>query len=190
MGTAMGKPSFVALLPEPVSETGRRERLPESRCQERHVAGNFGKNLGELGMDRDHQFGAGLDLANLQHAVPDVLPAHANHVRTPLARVGQEGERQPRLRPAMEAVRLGPGWRARPALDYRLASRSQPRASSSPAELRRPWQARKRHRFEARPAEVETRLAVAINEALHNFGAVSNDSLRSTFVKTSRHSLP
>ena len=95
------------------------------------------------------------------------LVRRANHVRTPLARVGQEGERQPRLRPAMEAVRLGPGWRARPALDHRLASRSQPRASSSPAELRRPWQARKRHRFEARPAEVETRLAVAINEALH-----------------------
>ena len=51
----------------------------------------------QFGMHRDRQRDAGLLLFHRQHAVADMLAAHAHHIAAPLRRVEQQCEREARL---------------------------------------------------------------------------------------------
>src|SRR5262249_9671039 len=75
MRRAMAKVCPVALLAEPVAEAGVSEGLAELRHEERHLPGRaYGDDRLQIGVHRDVQFDASLHLANVKHAVADVLP--------------------------------------------------------------------------------------------------------------------
>src|SRR5262249_59703923 len=114
----------VALLAEPITETGCLEWLAELRGEEcQMIRRRLGDDCGQIRMHRYCQLRAGLLLPDVQHTIADMLAAHAHHVRAPLAGVEQQREREARARadgmpllklgdfgicPAMEAVRLYP----------------------------------------------------------------------------------
>src|SRR5258708_6402683 len=112
----------VALLTEPIAETGCLERLAKLRGEEcQMIRRRLGDDCGQIRMHRDCQLRAGLLLPDVQYTIADMLAAHAHHVGAPLAGVKQQREREPRAGaggmpvlklgefgscPAMEAVRL------------------------------------------------------------------------------------
>src|ERR1700730_11418179 len=86
MGTTATQAGSPALIPEPVSKPGCRERLAELSDQECEVVGptDFGR---QRFMHRDPDRPPRLLLADRDPTIDYVLAAHADHIRAPLAGV-------------------------------------------------------------------------------------------------------
>ena len=91
MSRAVRKPGIVALISEPIAETGSGKRSAELRRQERQMLRRRGvDDRLQVSMHRDRQRRTGLDLADVDRAIPvDVLLAHRHHVRPTLPGIEQ-----------------------------------------------------------------------------------------------------
>ena len=96
---AVRKSRFIASVSKPVAEAGRAERLTVLRRQERQVLGRrLGDDRGKYTVERDRKLDASLLLADVQHAIADMLMAHSDNVTAPLTRVEQQHQSQARSR--------------------------------------------------------------------------------------------
>src|SRR5262249_8574241 len=99
MRAASVQASHPALVPKPISKTPRGVRLAVLGEGKRQIAGGlFGDDRCQCFVNGYPDGATGFLLADDKHAVRYVLPPHGHDIRSPLAGIEQQGEREPRAR--------------------------------------------------------------------------------------------
>jgi len=112
---ATAQTRFAALTPEPIAEPCDGIRLTPVGEQEGHVARRLSEDRCQRIVHGYPHLAPGLLLSNADRAVVEVLTPYPYYVGAPLARIKQQGERQPRARTnqvaALELLDFGFGPR-------------------------------------------------------------------------------
>src|SRR5262245_31311536 len=123
MRAAMMQAGGVALLAEPIAETGGAERLAvlgDKECE--IVVRRVGNDRRQLVVNGNVEHHAGLFLLDVDGVIADVLPSHAHRVAATLAEIEQQRQREPRLgtnrMPALKLIDFGFGPRMKPVLVF------------------------------------------------------------------------